>query len=291
MGREGDFGAGGRPAGRIPQRGLDQKRPRTRRGCAREAEEQPLRPHFRDGGRHVRASEVRHARPDAVLRTVLRDLLRHLPQRCGLRTDPAPGGALHAAPLPRADDAPRRLVRHAVRAVHGLLRPDLRVVLRPEPQGVFPCGAVLRLPGALLLGGAGHRCGPDSLRHAAARGHDHLYARLPLLVRRARMVHRGAVREPGRGASDARPRVGHSPLRGFVAGFLCGAGRGRRADARAQHAGPQSAGQFRCGTVGFLQQPHGHPLRRAVVHPTVRHRTLGRHPRHGLQRPGTGSEP
>ena len=112
MGRTGDVGSGGRPAGRISQRALHQERPHARRRDAREAEKQPFRAHLRDGGRHVRPPEIRDDRPDALLRALLHALLRHLSQRRRLRTHPAGDGNGDALEIQGGHDASRRMVRH-----------------------------------------------------------------------------------------------------------------------------------------------------------------------------------
>ena len=208
---------------------------------AREAEEQPVRPRVRTGGRHVRPAEIRNDGPHALFRSLLHAFLRHLSQRRRLRRHPDAAGRVDAFAEPEArHDAAGRVVRHAVRRDDRRVRPAVRIVLRHQHEGVVPGDSVLRFPGPVLLHRAGHRHGADSLRHAAQGRDDLLDRGLPPFARLAGVAACAAGRECGRRTSDARSRLDDSLLYALFAGLLRDARRGSRADALLQLAGQES---------------------------------------------------
>ncbi len=119
-------------------------------------------------------------------------------------------------------------------------------------KGVLPVGPFLRLPGAVLLVGAGARAAANPLR-SVVEDHPHqCHDGIPLCAFDAGLVPRHPRGESGRRTSDARSGVGHSGIHHFVTRLLRRGGHRCGADAFLQLAGQEPVREFRNRTVGYL---------------------------------------
>ena len=165
-------------------------------------------------------------------------------------------------------------VRNHVCRFDNFVRLFLRLVLRNEHAGVVPFGAFLRFPRQILLCRLGYRHSADTLRHGTENRTHLPNRRCETLALGTRLVYRSALGKFGGRSADVR--CNDSVFHRIVARILRSSRVGFGTYAAVQLTGQEHICQYRCRLVGDLQQHHRHFERRVELHPTLRHRSVGR---------------